>query len=70
MKIHRIKYQDPNGIVRQQFASSDAEASKIGTQLKNDKRTIGKPYREPIDVPTDRAGLIAWLNANAVLVND
>lgn len=65
MKIHRIKYSK-DGVVRMKYAASDAEASKIGTALKNEG-IEGKPYREPIDVPTDKTGLIAFLNEHATV---
>lgn len=76
MKIYRIKYTLASGagdtIVltkKQEFAASDGAASKRCTELKKDfKDTLDdKPEREAIDIPTDKTGLIEWLNKNAVV---
>ncbi len=64
MKIHRITYC-LDGQERQQFAASDSEASKRTSILKATKGIEGKPERAPIDIPTDKTGLIEWLNKNA-----
>lgn len=67
MKLHQIKYEHKEtGEVRREFAASDTEASKRCTALKMAAK--GKPVREPVEIPTDKAGLLAWLNANATVV--
>lgn len=73
MKLHIIKYSvidpDKSGLVinMQAFEASDGMASKRVTEIKKElKDTLDdKPTREPIDIPTDKAGLLEWLNENA-----
>lgn len=68
MRIHRINYVQ-SGVKHQEFASSDAEASKRCTALKMATGVTEKPTRKPVDVPTDKAGLIEWLNQHAKLAS-
>lgn len=68
MNLHRVTYtvKDDEGVKtqRRKFAASGAEASKIATALKkDDPRLVGKPERDEVDVPTNKAGLIAFLNS-------
>lgn len=65
MKIYQIKYGQKEGVERQEFAASDGAASKRCTELKKDADTVGKPERSAIDIPTNKADLIDWLNKNA-----
>lgn len=74
MKLHRIKYTLTSGAgdtilltKKQEFAAADGAASKRCTEIKKDfKDTLDdKPEREAIDIPTDKTGLIEWLNNNA-----
>lgn len=64
MKIYRISYCR-NGVPHQKFAGSDDAASKCSTELKKGKDIDDKPEREAIDIPTDKVGLIEWLNVHA-----
>lgn len=63
MKLHKISYIK-DGEPRQQFASSDSDASKMCTELKKDNRVTEKPTRAAVDIPTDKTGLLAYLNAH------
>lgn len=65
MRLYAIKYENKDGEVKRRFAGSDSDASKLATKLKADGEAKAKPVREQIDVPTDKIGLINWLNANA-----
>jgi len=65
MKLHKITYC-MGAKDHQEFAASDSEASKRCTELKKTHGISGK--RGPIDIPTDKSGLIDWLNKNAMLV--
>lgn len=75
MKIYQIDYkvvvpeQDGVTVTHHEFAASDGAASKRCTEIKKDlKDTLDdKPERKAIDIPTDKNGLIAWLNKNASL---
>jgi len=64
MKLYQVTYTDNTNTVRRQFASSDAAASQLSTKLKADGTAEKRPERESIDVPTDKNGLIIWLNEN------
>ncbi len=74
MKIYRITYKtaDDSGNItsRQEFAASDGAASKRITEIKlKYKETLeDKPARGPVEVPTNKADLIEWLNTNATIV--
>lgn len=65
MRLYEIKYENSEGEVRREFASSDGEASKRSTALKASNVAMKKPSREAVEIPTDKAGLIGWLNQNA-----
>lgn len=67
MNLHRVTYsQDTeDGVVqKRKFAASGTEASKVATALKKELgiALVGKPVRDEVDVPTNKAGLIAFLN--------
>jgi hypothetical protein len=66
MKLHRITYAKDEE-ERQEFAASDGAASARITALKKEGGIQGKPEREPVEIPTDKTGLIEWLNTNAYL---
>lgn len=74
MKIYRIKYTTANADGKiskhQEFAASDGAASKRCTEIKKAKSDTldSKPERAAIDVPTNKAELIDWLNTNASTV--
>lgn len=65
MNIYRLKYENKDGEARQQFAASDGAASKRSSELKASGDAMKRPERELVDVPTTKAELIDWLNANA-----
>lgn len=71
MKLYQITYviEDDTAaeVTLRKFASSDSEASKIATELKKTKKLVGKPEREAIDIATDKAGLLSWLNEHATV---
>lgn len=64
MRLHRITYARDD-VDYQEFAGSDSDASKRSTELKKEGGLQGKPERAPVEIPTDKAGLIEWLNKNA-----
>lgn len=70
MRLYEVKYEDKDGQVRRKFASSDGDASKLSTKLKVDGDAKAKPVREQIEVPTDKVGLLGWLNDNATFAGD
>lgn len=67
MNLHRVTYDvesDEGVIQKRKFAASGAEASKLATALKKEEPAmVGKPVRDEVDVPTNKAGLIAFLNS-------
>lgn len=67
MNLHRVTYDvetDEGIIQKRKFAASGSDASKLATALKKDESNIvGKPVRDEVDVPTNKAGLIAFLNS-------
>lgn len=65
MRLYEVKYENKDGQVVRRFASSDGEASKLSTKLKADGEAKAKPVREQIEIPTDKVGLLDWLNKNA-----
>jgi hypothetical protein len=56
----------PNGkyIQKRAYDASADAASKRRTALKQEDRN-SKPESDTIEVPTDKVGLLAWLNTNA-----
>lgn len=69
MRLHKITYTQ-NGVKRQEFATSDGEASKRCTALKMADGVDKKPERIGVEVPTDKSDLLEWLNANATFAGD
>lgn len=67
MRLYEVKYENKDGDVVRQFAGSDSDASKLSTKLKSEGTAVAKPVRKQIEVPTDKVGLIDWLNANAAV---
>lgn len=63
MNLYQINYTK-DGENRHEFAASDGAASKRSTELKKDKG-IKVESRNAVEIPTDKTGLLAWLNANA-----
>ncbi len=71
MKLHMVTYviddDTPAEVTLRKFAGSESDASKMATALKKEHKLIGKPEREAIEIPTDKAGLLEWLNKNATV---
>lgn len=68
MNLHRVTYSvdtDEGVIQKRKFAGSGSDASKAATALKAElgAKLVGKPVRDEVDVPTNKAGLIAFLNS-------
>jgi hypothetical protein len=76
MNLHRVTFSladEKSGIIthHQEFFGSDGAASKRMTEIKKDKKAEldGKVEREPIDIPTGKVDLLAWLNVHATVVS-
>lgn len=67
MNLHCVFYTPEGEADRQEFFASEGAASKRCTELKKIGGLLGKPEREAVDVPTNKTGLIEWLNENAGL---
>lgn len=70
MKAHRVIYAltiDLGVVERAEYFSSEGAASKRCTELRKDTAVDGKPERESLEIPTNRDGLLEWLNLNAYL---
>lgn len=68
MLLYKTTYQMDNPAERTQavtvvsFQGSQTEASKARTEAKGVAHK--KPETQTIEVPTNKAGLLEWLNAN------
>jgi hypothetical protein len=77
MKLHRINYtitdKEHEGVLihMQAFEASDGAASKRMTEIKTTLKAEldDKPTREAVEIPTDKTGLLEWLNANAMITS-
>ena len=66
MKLYKTTYTPADFTVAMPtWCGSADEASKGRTALKKDHPGC-KPTTETHDVPTDKVGLLGWLNKNAV----
>lgn len=70
MNLHQVVYENADGEKRRSFAGSADAASKLATDLKKTGVAVAKPERSAIEVPTDKAGLIDWLNEHATAVEE
>lgn len=73
MKLYRVKLSDPGaGQVIEWFGNKrDADRRLRQWQRENGVGHGGFPEGvEPTEVPTDKAGLVRWLNANLDRDND
>lgn len=70
MKFYKTKLQTGADSWRTMWAVSAADASKQRTQLKSEAALdpstgkMAKPETTEHDIPTDKQGLLVWLNAN------
>lgn len=64
MKLYRIPFENRNGDACQLWCGSQAEAKAETKRLETEyeRWRVGDP--ETVEVPTDKPGLIAWLNEN------
>lgn len=63
MKVYIVTWRDQAGHHRQ-FTSSKRAAEKMKYEQK-DGAEVGSVEIDYEDVPTDKSGLISWLNVNA-----
>jgi hypothetical protein len=65
MKLYRIQFQSADEGLILGWASSKIEAARKRRELRRDfGEAQGLDVIEAIEMPTDKAGLIRWLNAN------
>ena len=72
MKLYRVNLSDPGaGQVVEWFSNKrDADRRLREWQRENGPDNGGHPeYIQPTEVPTDKAGLLRWLNNNFDLDN-
>lgn len=65
MKLYKIEYTTLEGQDRTEYKGTIANAKAAQKEL---ERVYGKhnvANYEPIEVPTDKPGLLEWLNTNA-----
>lgn len=63
MKLYKTTYNN-DGVINSTWTGSADAASKDRTALKSQHRG-SKPTTETHDVPTDKTGLLGWLNKHA-----
>lgn len=64
MKLYQTTGED--GCVKARWSGSLADASKDRVAMK--KEALTNVHTSDQDIPTDKAGLLAWLNTNKVVV--
>jgi hypothetical protein len=72
MKVYRISLHDPDMGRLLGWASSKAQAKRAARQLADampSPQEVESVSIVRIDIPTDRAGLIRWLNDNFISDN-
>ncbi|MEI8169869.1 MAG: hypothetical protein WCG50_09345 [Rhodoferax sp.] len=62
MLLYKTTCTDNFGKLFTRYQGSQTESSKARTALKKDGY---KPETQTIEVPTNKSGLLEWLNANA-----
>jgi len=69
MRLQVIKFWSPSGGYQLRWAGTQADAKREVTRIKRecDGRMI---ETLSVDVPTDKAGLVDWLNENLNINND
>lgn len=65
MKLYKITADDGDKTVSK-YVGTQAEAVAQRKKLKEDGFAQKHITSDDVEVPTDKAGLIAWLNKNAV----
>ena len=63
MLLYKTTFANEDGAVVTSYQGSQTESSKARTAIKADG--YGKPTTQTIEVPTNKTGLLEWLNANA-----
>lgn len=61
MKVYRVRYQFESGWANEWFATK-AEAKQATKEIKDEKGDEAVVGPELIDIPTDKKGLVRWLN--------
>lgn len=64
MKLYEISIQSPDEGNVVAWASAMADAKKIAKQMKDEWSASNDAAIKEIDFPTDKAGLLNWLNRN------
>lgn len=66
MKLYKIEYETQNGATaRRAWCGTQAEAKAREKELEREHGRWRVGDVEQVEVPTDKPGLIAWLNLNA-----
>lgn len=65
MKLYRIDYETAAGATLSVWCGTQAEARAREKELEREHGRWRVGDVEAVDVPTDKPGLLAWLNANA-----
>ena len=63
MKIHRVSYYIDHDGLTYEWAPTKAAAKAIENGLFT-REDVGEVEIELVEIPTDKAGLIEWLNQN------
>lgn len=69
MKLYQLIWQDQDIGTRCAWAGSKAEAKARAREIRDDGAARGDIDIGQIDIPTDKAGLLAWLNAHLATDN-
>jgi hypothetical protein len=71
MKLYRLYWQDMNNGTLQSWHPSKRDAEKAHTKelRESSKAAAGPSGIDAIDIPTDKAGLLVWLNTYFVSDN-
>ena len=62
MKIYKVTHNDQNIGTVLSWHSNKADAEKLVREL-NHSMEFSSPYVNIVEFPTDKAGIIKWLNA-------
>lgn len=69
MRVYRCKFHDSDAGSLVSWHANKVEAQRTLRMLQitahqNGKGGLGVESVEPVDIPTDKAGLLGWLNRN------
>lgn len=69
MKLYCVRFYDAQRGQLLSWHASKSEAERTlrllqATARENGNGSVGPDEVEPMDIPTDRAGLLSWLNLN------